>query len=105
MQEFVARVVIVDMSCSSKILQRSGNDTGSMLGRMLQIDLNQPTEAVFSEINSRASSKDVAGLMKSNIRILGETSHEWIPNLKVLVQEYTHISEFELEENDWRKPI
>lgn len=40
-----------------------------MLASMLQIDLNQSTHMVYKQIENRAISKDIAGLMKTNIKI------------------------------------
>lgn len=57
-----------------------------MLKTMLEIDLNQDTQRVFKEIEKRAQSKDVAGLIKMNVKVLGEKQHKWICNLETIVK-------------------
>ena len=61
---------------------------------MLKINLNQDTKTVFREIESRAINKDVAGLIKTNIRVEAENKHKWIPNLEVLVRDFDELSNF-----------
>lgn len=51
MQDLVSRVIIVDIGCKNREDVHQGiNSTGAMLSRMLEIDLNQPTQHLFREI-------------------------------------------------------
>ena len=80
-------------------------NTGAMLRSMLEIDLSQDTKAVFRAIEERAINKDTAGLIKTNIEVLGEKRHRWIPNLEVILKDFDELINFELHKNEWRKPV
>lgn len=51
------------------------------------------------KVDEYAFSKDVAGLLKSDI-VINEGKHKWRVNLQTLVQGYRHIGEFSLKEGN-----
>ena len=50
-------------------------------------------------------SKDVAGLMKTSIRVLGHNKHKWINNIETIIKQYRYLNQFQLNVNQWRKPV
>jgi hypothetical protein len=52
-----------------------------MLKNMLEINLNQHTSKVFMQIDETAMNKGTAGAIKTNIKIIDENTHKWIPNV------------------------
>jgi pimeloyl-ACP methyl ester carboxylesterase len=105
MQEFVDRVILIDINCAPRKEDKGVANTGAMLRSMLEIDLSQDTKTVFRAIEERAINKDTAGLIKTNIEVLGEKQHRWIPNLEVILKDFDELINFELHKNDWRKPV
>jgi hypothetical protein len=94
MQSAINKIIIIDVFCNSSKLTEKRDNTGKMLQDMSTIDLNQTTEQVFKEIDHKALSKDIAGLIKMNIKVEGDKKHSWIPNLPLLAREYSHILNF-----------
>lgn len=79
-----------------------------MLRKMLEIDLNQPTVEVFNEIDRRALTPDIGALLKSDIVTIAPNKHRWRVNLKVLVDSYPHICDYELAKDNprsWTVPV
>ena len=79
-----------------------------MLKKMLEIDLTQPHNEINAEIDRKALSKDIAGLLKGDIIPDGDR-YKWKVNLKVLANEgYEHITNYSLlghEPGKWKKPV
>lgn len=63
----IDRVVIVDIPITSVKSQDPNNKTGPMLNKMASIDMSQSLSDVHKEIDEKALSKDIAGLMKTDI--------------------------------------
>jgi hypothetical protein len=66
-QKCIDRVIIIDIPAGPLVNKVSFVKVGEMLGRMLEIDLAQPIQGIYQEIDKRALSKDIAALLKTDI--------------------------------------
>jgi pimeloyl-ACP methyl ester carboxylesterase len=108
LQKYIDRVVIIDIPATKLSTRPAQMKTGLMLRKMLEIDLNQPTTQVFHEIDRRALTPDIGALLKSDIVTVAPNEHRWRVNLKVLVDSYSHICDYELAKDNpktWTVPV
>lgn len=80
-----------------------------MLKRMAEIDMTLPLAEINHEIDIRAISKDIAGLLKGDIVRDENGCHKWKNNLQLLAYDgYQNIENFSLANSNpkqWKKPV
>jgi hypothetical protein len=70
-----------------------------------RIHLNQKTQSIFEEINRIALDSNYADLLKFNIQILGNSSHQWKVNLPIVIENYKTMLNYSLEHCHWKGPV
>lgn len=106
MQDIVDNLIIIDISNS---IGAVGKENKDLLAALNKISLKgKAINEIYHELNGLPVSKDIIGLLKTNIQPSKSdpTEHEWKSNIRTLYKHYDDIVNFMVTSpTDWKNPV